>query len=56
MRRTCPNTLNKSKIIDALAETFKQRRNSITKDKLSVTSILDQYPRLVDYDGDMVRK
>lgn len=45
---------NKAEIVQKLKETFASRRNWIQSENPTVKMVLDKYPRLSDYGGEMV--
>lgn len=49
-----PTIVNKTRILNCMALTFKERRQWILTEKLSVTEITDKYKHFKSYEGDVV--
>lgn len=56
MRHTVADENNKKEIISALDQTRANRQQEIQSAKRTITDILQKYPRLKDYKGEMVSK
>lgn len=54
MKLTNATDFHKQTIINALEETRANRQNEIISNKPTITEILEKYPRLADYNGEMV--
>lgn len=55
MKCTNPSDSNKQDIATQLQETLQNRRDWIIKKSPTISQILYEYPRLLDYNGEMVR-
>jgi hypothetical protein len=53
---TTPRAANKVKLVQTMIETFAWRREQIRKDSQSITAIIKEYPRLLDFEGEMVSR
>lgn len=56
MKLKMPNDLNKHQIISWMNDTRSYRRKWINDNNPTISEILDMYPKLEDYDGEMVRQ
>lgn len=54
MKYEVASELHKKEIFEAMAVTFKNRRKFIIETAPSITSIIDIYPKFVEFDGDLV--
>lgn len=50
-----PVSHKKGEIMQTLAETYPNRRSWIKKQKPSANEIFQKYPRLLDFNGEMVK-
>lgn len=49
-----PTPENRAAIVATLKETFANRHNDIISKKMYAGEVLEMYPRLMDYSGEMV--
>lgn len=54
MNNKYPNVTNKALIEKIMEDTFLNRRSWIQTESPSINDIISKYPRLIDYNGDMV--
>ncbi|XP_063220884.1 uncharacterized protein LOC134530173 [Bacillus rossius redtenbacheri] len=54
MKHTVPKDIHKREIVNCLKSTFPNRRQWILSKHPSVTEIFNEYPRLADYEGEMI--
>lgn len=54
MKHKNPSLENKREIAKHMSQTFYNRRNWILQDQPTVTQVIESYPRLASYDGDIV--